>query len=140
MHLVRERHFNALHLILELLEMTDLLHECIVMQSFVNKPHEDVDAFFFSAREKFDAQQNLEGCRKKSINFCSTLIFQVHLPQSRTLKTCVATSSSFGTELIGFIGVKTIFVSSSSAFFKGRLPSISSFSICLSKGTRSASF
>lgn len=47
MHLVRERHFNALHLVLKLLEMANLLHECFVMQSFVNEPHEDVNAFFF---------------------------------------------------------------------------------------------
>lgn len=63
MHLVvRERHLHTLHLVLELLEMGALLHECIVMQCFVDEPHEDVHGLFVGVCEIFDAQHDLEGC------------------------------------------------------------------------------
>jgi hypothetical protein len=50
MHLiVRHISFDALHFILQLFEMTGLLHECIVMQGFVDEPHEKVDDFLVGA-------------------------------------------------------------------------------------------
>jgi hypothetical protein len=60
MHLiVRHSSFHALHFIFQLFEMTGLLHKCIVMQGFVDEPHEKVDDFFVGACHVFHAHDAL---------------------------------------------------------------------------------
>lgn len=58
---VRESHFDSLYFVLKLLEVAGLLHECIVMQSFVDEPHEDIYGLFVSIVKIFYAQDDLEG-------------------------------------------------------------------------------
>jgi hypothetical protein len=62
---VGERHLHPLHLVLEVLEMGRLLHERLVVEGFVDEPHEHVDGVFIGAGEVFDGKDDLEGCGER---------------------------------------------------------------------------